>query len=111
MTVDRREFLKAAGATATLYTLTNAQPTNSGNYTITAANYGGSTVSSNAILRVGPILGMSFDGVNFVLNWSGPYTLQSATNLSGPFGDITNAASPFTNDTTTQPLQFFRLRQ
>jgi len=48
-------------------------------------------------------------GSNGVLSWSGSYLLQSATNVSGPYGDLTNAASPYTNSLSL-PQEYFRLR-
>ena len=53
----------------------------------------------------------SRQGNNLVLSWPTGWTLQSATNVSGPYGDVTNATSPYTNDTTLAPERFFRLRQ
>jgi hypothetical protein len=46
-----------------------------------------------------------------VLNWSGGFVLQNATNLQGPYSDVTNATSPYTNLDFKLPQQFFRLRQ
>ncbi len=43
------------------------------------------------------------------LNWPGG-TLQSATNVSGPYADLTNAVSPYLVPMTTAQ-QFFRVRQ
>src|SRR5208282_5756934 len=40
------------GAISNLLTITSAQPTNSGTYTVTVTNNGGSVISSNAILTV-----------------------------------------------------------
>jgi hypothetical protein len=47
---------------------------------------------------------------SLIIAWTRPYTLQSVTNIPGPFNDLTIATSPFTN-TNTLPQQFFRLRQ
>jgi hypothetical protein len=47
---------------------------------------------------------------NVVLAWNGAYTLQAATNASGPFFDVAGALSPFTNSTSVAQQQFFRLR-
>ncbi len=54
-----------------------------------------------------PLLGLDQNGV---LTWSGNYILQSASNVSGPFEDISGAISPFTNNQGVLPQQFFRLR-
>jgi uncharacterized repeat protein (TIGR01451 family) len=58
-----------------------------------------------------PALNARLDAGNLVLSWlGGPYTLQSATNASGPYVDIPSAASPYTNSLEIQPGGFFRLR-
>jgi hypothetical protein len=36
-------------------------------------------------------------------------TLQSATNLQGPWGDVSGAVPPHTNPTTA-PREFFRIK-
>ena len=53
----------------------------------------------------------SQQGNNLVLTWPTGWTLQSATNVAGPYSDATNATSPYTNNMTILPQQFFRLRQ
>jgi hypothetical protein len=45
-----------------------------------------------------------------VLQWPSDSTLQSATNLSGPWQDVNPGTSSYTNF-LTDPEQFFRLRQ
>jgi hypothetical protein len=47
---------------------------------------------------------------NGVLSWTGAFTLQSATNVAGPYLDVPGATSPYTNDSGALPQQFFRLR-
>ena len=44
------------------------------------------------------------------LEWPSGYTLQTATNIVGPFEDV-NTNSPYTLDTTADPQRFFRFRQ
>jgi hypothetical protein len=53
-----------------------------------------------------PIL---FQAGQQVLTWTGFYTLQWATNFSGPFFDVSGATSPYTNG-LTYGREFFRLR-
>ena len=53
----------------------------------------------------------SQQGNNLVLTWPSGWTLQSSTNVFGPYSDVSSATSPFTNNMTLQPQQFFRLRQ
>jgi hypothetical protein len=45
---------------------------------------------------------------NLVLSWAGNMTLQSATNISGPYQDINGASRTFMVR-LTQPQMFFRL--
>ena len=55
-----------------------------------------------------PMLGLQNNGTNLVISWPGNYLLQSATNIAGPYYDVTNA-SPFTVDVHQFPMEFFRL--
>lgn len=98
------------GATGTMFTLTNAQPSGAGSYTVIVSNYGGSTSSSNAIITVKPLLSISSNGGKLVMSWTGSFILQSATNVTGPYADVPGAANPFTNSNNALPQQFFRLR-
>jgi hypothetical protein len=62
-------------------------------------------------LAVPPNIVPTRSGNNLVFNWPGGFTLQSASAVTGPYTDI--AAAPlqtYTYDTTSQPKQFFRLR-
>ena len=52
----------------------------------------------------------SRQGNNLVLTWPAGWTLQSATNVLGPYSDVTGATSPYTNNMTLLQL-YFRLRQ
>ena len=62
-------------------------------------------------VAVPPNLAVSESGTSAVLTWPGSgWTLQSASNVSGPYNDITGAASGYSYDTTSSPMQFFRLR-
>jgi hypothetical protein len=58
-----------------------------------------------------PTLGFQNKGANLVLNWPDNFILQSATNVVGPYVDITNATSPYSIDPSQFPRRFFRLRQ
>ena len=79
-----------AGAQATNYSIANVQPANIGNYAAVFNNYGGSTTSTPALLSVRPLLNL---GQNGVLRWSGAYTLQSATNILGPYSALPAATA------------------
>jgi hypothetical protein len=50
------------------------------------------------------------EGGQIHLQWVGGGTLQSATNVPGPWSDVSGVASPFLAD-TTNPVQFFRVKQ
>jgi hypothetical protein len=56
-----------------------------------------------------PVLSYQTVGDALILNWSGPFFLQSSTNVAGPFADV-GGSSPYTNSITSGPQQFFRLR-
>jgi hypothetical protein len=61
---------------------------------------------------VGPVLSPQTAGTNLVLNWSyaGAVTLQSATNVAGPWAPVAGA-SPYTNAILPQvPAVFFKLQ-
>jgi hypothetical protein len=60
---------------------------------------------------LGPPIAWYQEGNNLVLNWPSAWFLQSATNVAGPYFDISEAAAPYTYDMTLAPQQFFRLRQ
>ncbi len=57
-----------------------------------------------------PVLSFSASGNSLVLSWPGSSTLQSATNATGTYTNISGAASPFTTN-MTDPQRFFRLKQ
>lgn len=50
-------------------------------------------------------------GNNVVLSWPPGWVLQTAVDVAGPYADVLNATSPFTNDMTEAVQRFFRLRQ
>ncbi len=62
-------------------------------------------------LVAGPSVVLVQQGSNLILNWPARWLLQAATNAPGPYVDIQGAMSPYTNDMTGSPMQFFRLRQ
>jgi hypothetical protein len=55
---------------------------------------------------------MNRSGSKLILNWAGSFTLQSATNIVGPFSDLPGPISrgPYTNAISAQNA-YFRLRQ
>ena len=58
----------------------------------------------------GPVLETARSGKALVLTWSIGAVLQTATNVNGPYQDLTGISPPYTNQ-TIEPRRFFRLRQ
>ncbi len=54
-----------------------------------------------------PVLGITQNGV---INWSGAYSLQSATNVAGPYTNVPGATNPYVIPTGASKQQFYRLR-
>jgi hypothetical protein len=101
-----------AAATNTSLLFNHFSFSNAGPYRVIASNTLGAATSQVAILEFIPVLGSSFANRTLVLNWEGLFTLQSATNVNGPYQDRVPAASPFTNVLVPGESQrFFRLRQ
>jgi hypothetical protein len=57
-----------------------------------------------------PNISSELVGTNVVLTWPDFSILQFATNVAGPYNDLLNAISPYTNNLNAHPLRFFRLR-
>jgi hypothetical protein len=74
-----------------------------------AAAYHNQVAPYAGIIVTPPMLQFQTSGPNLVLTWNGPNVLQAATNVAGPYLDVTNAPNPYTN-ALTAPQQFFRLR-
>jgi polygalacturonase len=58
----------------------------------------------------GPILNLLPNPPNLALQWNYNFVLQSATNIAGPYQDVSGAPNPYTT-TFTRPQKFYRLRQ
>ena len=88
----------------------NADPTVAGIYSVTAM-VGGVTSSPGTVsVTVNPPLMLSaqMDSGQLVFDW--PFgTLQSATNLLGPWNNVSGATAPFTN-ATMAPQEFYRIQ-
>jgi hypothetical protein len=90
-------------------------------YSVTGPLYGQSTNSlAVAITKFSDIntsapatpipLGLNYSAGNITFNWSdSSFSLQSATNVAGPYTTITGAASGFVTNTASAPAMFFRL--
>ena len=59
----------------------------------------------------GPTLNFFPTATNLVLQWGNNFTLQSATNVNGPYQDVTGVVKSYTGSYKTGPRGFFRLRQ
>jgi hypothetical protein len=59
-----------------------------------------------------PKISFTHNAPDLVLNWVGLYTLQSATNVTGPYQDVAGpvTSGPYTNSTSSGESKFFRLR-
>ena len=58
----------------------------------------------------GPSISYQARPGQLTLQWPSGYTLQTATNIVGPFEDV-NTNSPYTLDTASDPQRYFRFRQ
>jgi hypothetical protein len=58
-----------------------------------------------------PTMRFDRDGTRLVIDWPKTFTLQTGTNIRGPFYDLTNATRPFTNGIGLDPERYFRLRK
>jgi hypothetical protein len=72
-------------------------------------NFRGIRMGPSAASVGQPVLSINPAPGAVILNWSGSFTLQSATNVTGPYTDVTSTA-PYTNSTSGARM-FFRLRQ
>jgi hypothetical protein len=82
---------------------------------LAAGDYAATILNTGEIIPLaptgrGPTLSYQRSASQLRMEWPSGYTLQSATNIFGPFEDV-NANSPYTLDTTAQPQRFFRFRQ
>ena len=56
------------------------------------------------------VLTFSRSGNTLTLTWGPGWTLQSSSNVAGPYQDVPGAASPY-SAAMSNPSRFFRLRQ
>jgi hypothetical protein len=105
-TLDNNRLIRFedTGPAAVGVTLANAGV----NQTFRGIHFG--PVKSN-LAPVGPSISINRDSNGLILSWPGTYVLQSSTNVSGPYADVTDSnGSPFTNSLSAGGQQFFRLR-
>jgi hypothetical protein len=106
-----------SGVTATDITNSPPNPINVASYALREND--GEGVMTIDYLKVGltfdsvfPSLHIQPVGTNVVLNWSDPTLgIQSATNVTGPYVDISGATPPYTNNVNTNKALFFRFGQ
>jgi hypothetical protein len=111
-------------ATNVSLTITNAQSTNTGNYSVAVTDSFGSVTSAVATLTVSagppPTLGIAVSGTNAIISWPSStdpgFVLQSTTNLASP--TWSSAGTPATignQNIVTNALnwnaQFYRLKK
>ena len=97
-------------STAQNPTVLNAAIGNSGEYRVTTTVGGCSSPPATTLVTLNPppnVIAQFLAG-NVVLTWP-VGTLQSATNVSGPWGDVSGATSPLTNPAVSSQ-GFYRLR-
>jgi hypothetical protein len=90
--------------------LARAAQSASGIYSVTATAGGATSSPGTVAVTISPALIFTFrmSSGNLVFDW--PYgTLQSATNISGPWSNVTGATTPFTN-LPVGPQQFYRIQ-
>ena len=80
----------------------------SGDYTATILNTG-EIIPLEPTGR-GPAISYQRSPGQLRMEWPSGYTLQTATNILGPFENV-NVSSPHSVDTTAEPQRFFRFRQ
>jgi len=99
------------------FTSTNQNPsianvtiTATGDYSVTVTVGSCTSAPATVTVTVNPPATVSFQALNgsLILDW--PYgTLQSATNVTGPWNDMIVAMSPYTN-VPSQSQEFFRIQ-
>jgi hypothetical protein len=89
-----------AGATGTVLAMAGA-----------SQNFRGIRFGPSSATLASPALAFASDANdNLLLNWPGPFYLQSATNVTGPYLDVINGTRIYTNSAASGQ-RYFRLRQ
>jgi alpha-tubulin suppressor-like RCC1 family protein len=97
------------GANDTRLTLSPVTASSSGTYSVLVNNSLGSA-SLSAIFNVEVRLAAEKPTHQIRLHWAGDFFLQSSTNVIGPYADMPEAVSPYTESLTPEPSRYFRLR-
>jgi hypothetical protein len=116
LTVNKWHGSVAGGGATQLYFGSNSSGLTSQQvaqvkFQLSGSAYPATILSTGEVVPVSPPV-LTFTRANgtLILIWGSGWTLQSATNVGGPYQDVQNAASPLSVN-MTQPRQFFRLRQ
>jgi len=102
--------LDIPGATGSTFVSTNTGFSSAGLYCAVVANAAGAVTSAVAVVDVAAEITVQRNGTSLILTWPAPFILQSALKASGPYSDEPGATSPFTYNTVSGPMKFFRLR-
>ena len=79
---------------------------------LASSTYLAQILSTGEVVPVArPILSLTRVGTNIELRWNANYFLQTATNVSGPYENVPDATSSYTNDPALHPQRYFRLRR
>jgi hypothetical protein len=75
---------------------------------VTTGTFSAAILSTGEIVPAPLLLTSRFSNA-LVIQWGNGATLQTATNVGGPYADVVGATSPYTNQ-LADPKRFFRLR-
>lgn len=89
---------------------TNVSVLDAGSYAVTATVGGCSSVAATTLVSVNPLVSVTIQPLigSFILNWP-TGTLQSSTNIFGPWEDVAGAIAPHTNH-LARWQEFFRIK-
>lgn len=72
--------------------------------------YAARILSTGEVVPYAPEVSAARSGNGLVIAWpDSSYTLQAATNVTGPWTNVVGASSPYTNSFAGGPQEFFRL--
>jgi hypothetical protein len=103
------------GVTTSSYSVASAIAGDAGAYSVLVTDANCSIQSPPAIISVSEqppppgTIEITLAPPNVSLSWTGTYVLQSSLSVTGAFGDVTGATSPYTTGASGGP-RFFRLR-
>lgn len=106
-----------SGETLSSYTKSNLQLTDDGVYSVVVTGNGGAGCSATTSAKLtvtetvpAPTLNYSVSGGQITLTWTGNFTLQSSTNVLGPWNNITTT-SGYAESVHSSTAKFFQLHQ